>query len=189
LRQTQLETEGRRLDLDTAILRAREDVAKADQAMVELHDKTRNQAQTDLAETEQKLRETSARIGTEMTIADRESALAGNNGGAAADESPARCLILRKSDGTSKRLEGDENAAVEPGDTIQILRAATAPGTASLESDTTVAADPPQPESTSRLTSALTLTPALVPAPAPIPAPSPRPTRPTRHARELHKRK
>lgn len=189
LRQTQLETEGRRLDLDTAILRAREDVAKADQAMVELHDKTRNQAQTDLAETEQKLRETSARIGTEMTIADRESALAGNNGGAAADESPARCLILRKSDGTSKRLEGDENAAVEPGDTIQILRAATAPGTASLESDTTVAADPPQPESTSRLTSALTFTPALVPAPAPIPAPSPRPTRPTRHARELHKRK
>jgi hypothetical protein len=176
LRQTQLETEGRRLDIDTAILRAREDVAKADQAMVELRDKTRNQAQADLGETEQKLRETAARIGNEMMIAGSESALRGNNGGIAADETPAKCLILRKSDGTSKRIEGDENTIVEPGDTIQILRPVASAGTASLDTDTTVAADPPQPESTARPT----------PAPAPVPAPPPLPTR---HNREPPKRK
>lgn len=145
LRQTQLETEGRRLDLDTAILRAREDVSKADQAIVELRNKMRNQAETELAEAEQKLRETSARIATEMTIAGRGSVLAGNNGAAGADDAPAKCLILRKSDGTSKRIEGDENAVVEPGDTIQVLRPAVPAGTASLDTDTSVAADPPAP--------------------------------------------
>jgi polysaccharide biosynthesis/export protein ExoF len=144
LRQTQLETEGRRLDLDTAMLRAKEDVAKADQSLVELRDKTRNQAETDMSEVEQKLRETSARMTNETMIADRETASPANDGGAGADPAHAICLILRKSNGAAKRIEGDENALVEPGDTIEILRpAVAAPGMASLDMGRAIADPPP----------------------------------------------
>ena len=144
LRQTELETEGRRLDLDAAILRAKEDVAKADQAMVELRDKTRNQAEADLAEVEQKIRKTSARMGNEMAIAGHEG-LSARNGGAGGDEPHVACLILRESGDKSERIRGDENTAVEPGDTIRVLRPTVAPGSAALEGDTAVAADPPAP--------------------------------------------
>jgi polysaccharide biosynthesis/export protein ExoF len=145
LRQTELETEGRRLDLDTAMLRAKEDVSKADQALVELRNKTRNQAETDLAEVEQKLRETSARMSNETMIADHETALASSDGGNGADGSQAICLILRKSDGTSKQIQSDESALVEPGDTIQVLRSAVtaAPGMASLSTGTALTTPPP----------------------------------------------
>ncbi|HEY1794634.1 MAG TPA: polysaccharide biosynthesis/export family protein [Stellaceae bacterium] len=144
LRQTELETEGRRLDLDTAMLRAKEDVAKADQSLIQLRDKTRNQMQDDLAEVEQKLRDTSARMANEMTIAGSETARAENGGGAGGEEAPPTCVILRKSDGRSERIQGDEDTVLAPGDTIRILRP-TVPvaATAAVDPPTTLAADPP----------------------------------------------
>lgn len=140
LRQTQLQTEGRRLDVDTAILRAKEDVAKADQAMIELRNKTHDDAETELAQVEQKLRETSARMTHETTIAGSDAALRSSNGGTA-DDPAAMCLILRRSGGISNRIEGNEDAAVEPGDTIEV--APPSAGMASLDIAPTVAAAPP----------------------------------------------
>jgi exopolysaccharide production protein ExoF len=123
LRETELETESRRLDLDTAALRAKEDIGKADQSMVELHNKQHSQIQADLAEVEQKIPETAARIATSSAIVDHEgNATNVNNAETSAEEPPAICLILRTSDGTVKQINGDETTRVEPGDTIKILR-------------------------------------------------------------------
>lgn len=123
-RETELQTESRRLDLDTAALRAKEDIGKADQALVELHNKTQNQIRTDLAEVERKIPETAARIATAMTIVDHEhGATFAADGGSGADDPPAGCLIVRTSDGQTRQVEGDETTEVEPGDTIKILRA------------------------------------------------------------------
>jgi polysaccharide biosynthesis/export protein ExoF len=151
LRETELETEGRRLDLDTAALRAKEDIGKADQSIIELQNKTRTQVQADLAEVEQKIPETAARIATAMTIVDRES---GTNNVAASVEGPATASIVRRSDGKATQLDGDEETRVEPGDTIRILRASAEKPT--LASDAAPAvdppADPPAPTKTTRPT-------------------------------------
>jgi polysaccharide biosynthesis/export protein ExoF len=147
LRETELETEGRRFDLDTAALRAKEDIGKADQSMVELHNKDRGAIQSDLAEVEQKIPETATRIATNSAIVDHESngTATANSADAATEDPPAICLILRMSDGKAKQVNGDETAQVEPGDTIKVLRAgsgksaldgtAALPGVASFPSN------------------------------------------------------
>lgn len=123
-RETELQAEARRLDLDTAALRAKEDIGKADQSIVELHNKTQNQIHTDLAEVEQKIAETAARTATAMTIVDREHGTASaQDAGSGTEDPPAICLIVRTSDGQTTQVEGDETTEVEPGDTIKILRA------------------------------------------------------------------
>src|ERR1700761_8985639 len=94
LRETELETEGRRLDLDTAALRAKEDIAKADQAITELRNKTRNEIQADLADADQKLQGTAARIANSMTIVGHETERLAGPATEAAD-GPTNCLILR----------------------------------------------------------------------------------------------
>jgi protein involved in polysaccharide export with SLBB domain len=128
LRETQLETQGRRLDLDTAALRAKEDIGRADQSIIELRAKTRNQIQTELADVEQKIPQTAARIATSTTIVDRETNAPTGASVAAADP-VTTCLILRHIGGKAKQIEADETAQVEPGDTIKVLRAGeAAPG-------------------------------------------------------------
>ena len=47
LRQSELQTEGRRLDLDAAVLRAREDIGKADQALIQLRNKRYDETLTE----------------------------------------------------------------------------------------------------------------------------------------------
>jgi polysaccharide biosynthesis/export protein ExoF len=140
LRETELDTEGRRLDLDTAALRAKEDIDKADQSIVELQNKTRDQIQTELSDTEQKLSETAARIATGSSIVDRETSTA--SGSAPTGEDPVvTCMIVRRDGGKTKQFQGDETTPVEPGDTIKVLRA-TAGTSSSLPPSTAV--DPPQ---------------------------------------------
>ncbi|MFZ2003824.1 MAG: polysaccharide biosynthesis/export family protein [Stellaceae bacterium] len=152
LRETELETEGRRLDLDTASLRAKEDIGKADQSLVELRNKTREQIQTELSDTEQKLSETAARIATGATIIGSERGLAQASSTAAADM-PAICIILRTKDGKPTQIQGDETTKIEPGDTIKITPAGL--GESALDIDGETLADPP-PASTAQAPSTVT---------------------------------
>jgi len=140
LRETQFETENRRLDLDTAALRAKEDIGRADQSLVELRNKTRADIQTELADIEQKLPETASRIATATMIVDRQSNGAGDPA-AGAQELAATCVILRPSGEGTKALTVDEAAQVEPGDTIRVLRAGEATSQAGATPE--AAADPP----------------------------------------------
>src|SRR3954452_21645128 len=61
-RQIELAAEGRRLDLDTALLRAGQEIGRADQAMAELRDKLRTEVSTELSQVEEKLASTAVRI-------------------------------------------------------------------------------------------------------------------------------
>jgi DNA repair exonuclease SbcCD ATPase subunit len=139
LRQTELETQGRRLDLDTAALWAKEDIGKADQSIVELQDKTRNQIQADLADADQKIPETAARIATSTSIVDHETNASPT---AAAEDAPITCLILRTGDGQSTQIAADETTKIEPGDTIKLLRAGETASQASV--NPALASDPPE---------------------------------------------
>jgi protein involved in polysaccharide export with SLBB domain len=140
LRQTELETQGRRLDLDTAALRAKEDIGKADQSIVELRDKTRNQIQADLADADQKIPETAARIATSTSIVDHETNAPSTD--AAAEDPATTCLILRQSEGQTAQITADESTKIEPGDTIKVLRAGETAQQAGLHP--ALASDPPE---------------------------------------------
>jgi hypothetical protein len=166
LRETELDTEGRRLDLDTAALRAKEDIGKADQSIVELRNKTRDQVQTELSDTEQKLSETAARIATGTSIIDRESTT--TSGSPSTSEDPAvTCMIIRRDGGKTKQFEGDETTAIEPGDTIKVLRAPVE--TSVSDAAPPAAVDPPEPAAVDPPKQAV-----APPRPSPKPAPPPR---------------
>ncbi|HXC28705.1 MAG TPA: polysaccharide biosynthesis/export family protein [Stellaceae bacterium] len=143
LRETELDTASRRLDLDTAALRAKEDIGKADESIIELRNKTRDQTQSDLADVEQKLSETAARIATGTMIVDREQSGA-TNPATAGDDAAAKCVILRREDGKTTQLQGNEASFVEPGDTITIQRAATETPVAGTSLSVADDAPPPQ---------------------------------------------
>lgn len=119
LRQTMLETADQRIDLDTAVLRAREDIAKADQALIDLHNKTASEIETELSDSEAKLSQTAARIATDETMLGQ---LPAGPGGAAAGDSGAAAAytIVRPSDGRIKEVQANEMTLVEPGDTIKV---------------------------------------------------------------------
>ena len=119
-RETEIDTEGRRLDLDTAALRAKEDIGKAEQAMIELSNKARGDIQTQLADVEQKIPETVARINSSMMIMDRETNPADARIGA--QQTRVMCLILRPAGGGVSEIEGNETTPIKPGDTIKVLR-------------------------------------------------------------------
>jgi polysaccharide biosynthesis/export protein ExoF len=178
LRETELDTESRRLDLDTAELRAKEDIEKADQSLIELRNKTRSQIETDLSDAEQKLPELAARIATSSTIVDREATAP--TASATGEEAMARALILRPNDGKTQTIEADETAAVEPGDTIKILRAQ--PDTSPASIGSVSAEDPPAQPPAARSQAApsqYALTEPAEPQPRSVePQPQPQPTEP-----------
>jgi uncharacterized phage infection (PIP) family protein YhgE len=126
LRQTELQTEGYRLDLDVAMLRAREDISKTDYAMIELANKRRDAALTELAQVESKLSETAARIRTGRAIIEQEEAgpdLAGILG----EQGPPVYSIIRRSGENEQKLAASEASIVQPGDTIEVKHAEAAP--------------------------------------------------------------
>lgn len=126
LRQTELQTEGRRLDLDTAALRAREDIGKADQSILELRNKMRGEATVELAQVEDKLTESTARIKTAQAIAEQESAQPDLAAVLAAQTGPLTYSIIRHDDAGVHRIAATEANEVEPGDTIEVQRTSEA---------------------------------------------------------------
>jgi polysaccharide export outer membrane protein/exopolysaccharide production protein ExoF len=122
LRETEVQTQGRRLDLDTAVLRAREDIGKADQSVLELRNKFHNDILTELADVERKLSETAARIKTNQMIVEREitepelaSMLSEGHGALAYS-------IIRSTGSEAREMPASETSIVEPGDTVQVKR-------------------------------------------------------------------
>jgi exopolysaccharide production protein ExoF len=160
LRQTELQTEGRRLDLDTATLRAREDIGKADQAVIELQNKIRNATLTELAQVESKLSETTARIRTGKAIIAQESAGPDLLSVLGQESGPPTYSIVRRTGNAAETLAATEASSVQPGDTIEVKRAG-----AGLSSP--VAADGPEPLASEAAANQ-------------EPQPPPRPTKPRR---------
>jgi exopolysaccharide production protein ExoF len=143
-RETEIETEGRRLDLDTAALRAKEDIGKADQAIIELRSKTRSDIETQLTDIEQKIPETAARIGSSTLIVDQETG--GTDNSASPQHTATKCLILHKNGIGVTQIAATEASTIEPGDTVEVLRAND--GTPQTGANPAMAIDPPVHDAT-----------------------------------------
>jgi chromosome segregation ATPase len=122
LRQSQLQTEGRRLDLDAAVLRAREDIGKADQALIQLRNKRNDETLTEFAQVESKLSQTAAKMRTSQMLLAQDSAAPDLATIMAKETGPPLYTIVRGIGERTQKIAATELSAVEPGDTIEVLR-------------------------------------------------------------------
>lgn len=157
LRQTMLETADQRIDLNTAELRAKEDIEKANQAMVDLRSKTVSEIETDLSDTERKLSQTSARIATDQMIVGAE---AGDPGSRATD-GPATYTIVRPDNGRERNIAATEMTPVEPGDTIKVMSPVSSTDAAAVDPPPAPVSAPPASAASPAAASPAAASPAL----------------------------
>jgi len=112
LRQTEIEMEGRRLDLDGATLRARQDVVRTETKIADLRDKTRTQTLADQQQTEAELAKATALLAYDGLA---EPAVG-------AEKKPPAYSIVRREGDDVHEIEASETTPVMPGDTIKVRR-------------------------------------------------------------------
>ena len=112
LRQTELEMEGRRLDLDGATLRARQDVVRTETKIADLRDKTRTQTLADQQQTDAEL--------AKITGSLEYDAL--GEPAVGAEKRPPTYSIVRREGDDVHEIEASETTPVMPGDTIKVRR-------------------------------------------------------------------
>jgi polysaccharide export outer membrane protein/exopolysaccharide production protein ExoF len=123
LRQNGLEMQRARLDLDTAVLRAREEIGKTDQSIVELRNQTRKEVLREIDDTATKLTEVSAKIGTLGEIVKQDEATMPEIAASQPNEGTSVIYtIVRREDTGPHEVEASEMTPVQPGDTIRVRR-------------------------------------------------------------------
>jgi protein involved in polysaccharide export with SLBB domain len=122
LERAEADAESNRLDLDTAIMRARQEISKTEQAILELQSKYRTGLISDIRATHAKLQEQWEQADlaqkllyeAEITAADIESERTQS------DKVRPIYSIARKVDGTVREFPASEFDAVEPGDIVSV---------------------------------------------------------------------
>ena len=120
IEQTIAELEGRVLDMQTATLRAKQDIAKATQAATTLQNDRDTQIAQDRQQAEADIDEVTLKMAMHMNL--MTEAL-GRAPGAAAEGAGAPAIsysIVRTTDGKATETAADENTPVLPGDVIKV---------------------------------------------------------------------
>ena len=120
LRQNGMELQRTRLDLDTAVLRAKEEIGKTDQSIVEFQDQDRKEVLRDLEETSAKLAETSAKITSTSQIVREDQATIPEPAAGSREGASVSYTIVRQDMTGTRESEASEGTAVQPGDTIRV---------------------------------------------------------------------
>jgi exopolysaccharide production protein ExoF len=130
VRQNYMEMQGRRLDLDTAMLKAKEEIARTDQALIELSNQYHNELLIQLTAAESNLAEVSTRMEVAKAIVKQDAlvdrALA--DAPSVGDEpmqynviDPLTYSLIRRGDDAElHEIDATETTTVEPGDTIRV---------------------------------------------------------------------
>lgn len=124
LEQSNAELEGKILDMETASLRAKQDIAKATQDATSLQNDRDTQIAQDRQQTEADLIELNVKMGMYaglMSEALGRSPEAAVSAASATDSAPTiRYVIVRSSNGKSGETEAREDTPVLPGDVIKV---------------------------------------------------------------------
>jgi hypothetical protein len=115
-----MELQRTRLDLDTAVLRAKEEIGKTDQSIVEFQDQDRKEILRDLEETSAKLAETSAKITSTGQIVKEDQATIPELAAGSREGASVSYTIVRQDMTGTRESEASEGTAVQPGDTIRV---------------------------------------------------------------------
>jgi hypothetical protein len=118
-----MEMQRTRLDLDTAVLRAREEIGKIDQNIIESRNQTRKEVLREIDDTSSKLAEVSARISTIGEIVKQDEATMPGIAASRPDEAASVVYtIVRREETGPREMEASETTLVQPGDTIRVRR-------------------------------------------------------------------
>ena len=119
--QTIATLEANRLDTQIAVIRARQDISRADRDILDLKDQRRNTALQELSETRIKLNETTAKLEAARNLLYQAEIRSPATVVANADAySKPEYTILRRRDGKSEQIRVEENDLVEPGDVVRV---------------------------------------------------------------------
>ena len=114
------EMEGKILDLDTAMLRAKQDISKAEQEAIDL----KNDNESELAVGRQKvvaeLNAVTLKMGMQKGLISEAGGVAPANAGV---EPALSYVLVRKSNGKTKEIAAAEDTPVLPGDVLKVERA------------------------------------------------------------------
>jgi polysaccharide biosynthesis/export protein ExoF len=123
LRQDQIEIQSRRTDLDTAQLRAHEEVGKSDQRLLDLEAQWHNQILQELQTTQTQLNklEVEARTNGKLLAADAAEGSSGSMENAG-DRARVTYSLVRRVGAETRETVVPETAPVEPGDVVKVRR-------------------------------------------------------------------
>jgi hypothetical protein len=152
LRQNGMEMQRARLDLDTAVLRAREEIGKIDQSIIESRNQVRKEVLREMDDTSSKLAEVTARIAMLSDIVKQDEATMPGIAMSRPDEAASVVYtIVRREESGPREMEASETTLVQPGDTIRVKRQIETPIAAGTGSTPNTAAllphAPPAPAS------------------------------------------
>ncbi len=119
--QTIATLESNRLDVQIAVIRARQDISKADRDILDLKDQRRTAALQDLAETRIKLNETTAKLEAARNLLYQAEIRSPATVVANAEAySQPKYVIMRRRDGKSEEIPVGESDPVQPGDVVRV---------------------------------------------------------------------
>jgi polysaccharide export outer membrane protein/exopolysaccharide production protein ExoF len=129
LERAEADVEASRLELETALLRARQDVSRAERDLLELTNKQHNEVLTQIRETQSKLEEANRRLSTAQTLLDETERFAAQFGESSdAANVQTHFSIVRRIDGQPVETSASETSPVEPGDLIKVWITKQRPG-------------------------------------------------------------
>lgn len=119
--QTIATLESNRLDTQIAVIRARQDISRADRDILDVKDQRRNTALQELAETRIKLNETTAKLEAARNLLYQAEIRSPATVAANAEAySKPEYTILRRHDGKAQQIPADENDLLQPGDVVRV---------------------------------------------------------------------
>lgn len=112
---------GQRLDLNNSLLRAQEEIAKADESLVDLREKRRQEVLLELQQTRNKLSQLRAQAQTAKQLI-VNSEITGPELVEGQRHTEPIYKIMRREGGALREIAASAKSAVEPGDTITVTR-------------------------------------------------------------------
>jgi protein involved in polysaccharide export with SLBB domain len=122
LERAEADIETSRLELDTALLRARQDISRSDRQLIELKSQRRNEVLNDLRSVEGSLEQTRQKLETARRLvaeSDTFAARFGSGGSSERDTRPTFSIVRGSGDAAAESLVS-EVAPVLPGDIIRV---------------------------------------------------------------------
>jgi protein involved in polysaccharide export with SLBB domain len=121
LERAEADIETSRLEIEAALLRARQEVSRTDRDAVELRAKRENEILADIRETQAKLDDASQRLNTAQTLLGESERFNAQYGQATeSDELQPQYSIVRRVDGQLVETQVSETSSVEPGDLVKV---------------------------------------------------------------------
>ncbi len=117
------EMEGKILDLETAMLRAKQDISKAEQDAIDLKNDNESELATERQKAVAELNAVTLKLNTQKGLISEAGGVAPTTG----SESALSYVLVRKGIGKSSQITAEEDTPVLPGDVLKVERSGAVP--------------------------------------------------------------